>query len=147
MQSKLEGLSFLGAQDPPHPLGEHSEVTSTFLKHWQEAEQPVESKFASEALSGALVVDGDFVIIDYRLDKLVLLVLEKEPATSVSVSAERPESTWFPGSRRRSEPAKAAVVRLPRSLNLGNTSCSPIDARLKAKVESWSSPSCRTVFH
>ncbi len=67
------------------PLGEHSEVTSMFIRQWQKTDEPVESKFASEALSGTPAVDGDLVVIDYRLDKLVLLVLGKEPAAGVSV--------------------------------------------------------------
>lgn len=67
------------------PLGEHSEVTNMFIRQWQKTDEPVESKFASEALSGTPVLDGDFVVIDYRLDRMVLLVLEKEPATGVSV--------------------------------------------------------------
>ncbi len=67
------------------PLGEHSEVTNFFIKQWQEAEEPVESKFASEVLSGTPVVNGDFVMVDYHLDKLFFLILEKEPETGVSV--------------------------------------------------------------
>ena len=67
------------------PLGERSEATNFFIKHWQEAEEPVESKFAAEALLGTPVVNGDFVMVDYRNHKLFFLILEKEPSAGVSV--------------------------------------------------------------
>ncbi|MDG6989991.1 MAG: hypothetical protein JRM99_01065 [Nitrososphaerota archaeon] len=67
------------------PLGERSEVTNFFIKDWQEAEEPVESKFAAEALLGTPVVNGDFVMVDYRNHKLFFLILEKEPSAGVSV--------------------------------------------------------------
>ncbi|MDG6938472.1 MAG: hypothetical protein JRN05_03695 [Nitrososphaerota archaeon] len=67
------------------PLGEHSETTNFFIKHRQEAEEPVENRFAAEALSGTPVVDGDFVVVDYHEYRLFFLVLEKEPPAGVSV--------------------------------------------------------------
>ena len=69
------------------PLGEHShsEVTNFFIKHWQEAEEPVESRFAAEALSGTPIVNGDFVMVDYHEYRLFFLVLEKEPSAGISV--------------------------------------------------------------
>lgn len=67
------------------PLGEHSEVTNIFIKHWQESDEPVESRFAAEALSGTPVVNGDLVMVDYRNYKLFFLVLEKEPSAGPSV--------------------------------------------------------------
>ncbi|MDG6964849.1 MAG: hypothetical protein JRN54_00100 [Nitrososphaerota archaeon] len=67
------------------PLGERSETTNYFVEHWRDAEEPVESRFAAEALSGTPVVNGDFVVVDYQEYKLLLLVLEKEPSEGVSV--------------------------------------------------------------
>ena len=67
------------------PLGEHSDVTNFFIKHWQESDEPVESKFAAEALSGTPVVNGDLVMVDYRNYKLFFLLLEKEPSAGTSV--------------------------------------------------------------
>ena len=67
------------------PLGEHSDVTNFFIKHWQESDEPVESRFAAEALSGTPVVNGDLVMVDYRNYKLFFLVLEKEPSAGPSV--------------------------------------------------------------
>ena len=67
------------------PLGEHAEVTNFFIKHWQESDEPVESRFAAEALSGTPVVNGDLVMVDYRNYKLFFLVLEKEPSAGPSV--------------------------------------------------------------
>ena len=69
------------------PLGEHShsQVTNFFIKHGQEVEEPVESRFAAEALSGTPIMNGDFVMVDYHEFKLFFLVLEKEPSEGVSV--------------------------------------------------------------
>lgn len=36
-------------------------------------------------LSGTPVVNGDFVMIDYRLSKMFFLILEKEPAEGISL--------------------------------------------------------------
>lgn len=67
------------------PLGEQSDVTNVFIRQWQQAEEPIESKFASEVLAGTPIVGGDFVMIDYHLSKMFFLVLEKAPADGVSV--------------------------------------------------------------
>ena len=78
------------------PLGEHSETTNFFIKHWQEAEEPVESRFAAEALSGTPVLNGDFVMVDYRNYRMFFLVLEKEPSTGVSVVGRKTKIDLVP---------------------------------------------------
>ena len=67
------------------PLGGHTEVTNTFIRQWQQSEEPVESRFAVEVLSGTPIVNGDFVMIDYHLSKMFFLILEKEPSDDISV--------------------------------------------------------------
>ena len=70
---------------PPLGAPSHSDITNFFIKHWQEAEEPVESRYAAEALSGTPIVNGDLVMVDYHDYRLFFLVLEKEPSTAVSV--------------------------------------------------------------
>jgi transitional endoplasmic reticulum ATPase len=67
------------------PLGERFEVTNFFIKHWQESDEPVESRFAAGALSGTPVVNGDIVMVEYQNYRLFFLILEKEPLTGPSV--------------------------------------------------------------
>lgn len=70
------------------PLGasdEHTDETTTLIKHSQQKEEPLESKFATEMLSGTPVANGDFLMIDYHLSKVLFLLLEKEPASGISV--------------------------------------------------------------
>jgi len=71
------------------PLGELTDFTDVFIKQWKRmeepVEEPVESKFAAEALAGTPVVNGDMVVIDYHLSKTFFLILEKEPSEGISV--------------------------------------------------------------
>lgn len=67
------------------PLGEKAEIVNVFADYWKQLQEPVESRFAAEVLSGVPVVDGDFVVIDYMRSKLFFLVLEKEPPEGISL--------------------------------------------------------------
>jgi transitional endoplasmic reticulum ATPase len=78
------------------PVGEMSDIVNVFIDYWDQLQQPIESGFAAEVLSGVPVVSGDFVVIDYMRSRLFFLVLEKEPSEGVSMVSKKTKMELIP---------------------------------------------------